>query len=205
MQDQENVEDQDFAQVTVQTPFSGDALAAFLQDAERLLRINSQMEYEHWRQTGDGEHEFKALNLSIDKPIETTLRSQITDDGLVIRYGSGLKTSTTFRISATPEGPAELIVIDDYSGTSADQRRARMDEVDKSLVQWGRDIHRYLHLWKKWSWVPGWKWYMLRVWHGMKPSARRISSMIMMIGLAEFIMFAMVFVVFWLELDNFLN
>ncbi len=205
MTEKPEAQDQDFAQVTVQTPFTGDALRPFLGDAERLLRINSQMDFEQWRQTGDGEYEIKAINLSIGKPVETTLRQQVTDDGLIIRYGSGLKTSTTFRLDARPGGLAELVIIDDYSGTSAEQRLARIDEVDKSLVQWGRDIHRYLILWQKWSWLPGWKWYMRRVWHGMKPSARRISNMIMLITLAEFVMFGMVFIVFWLELDNYLN
>ncbi len=198
-------QDQDFAQVTVQTPFSAEALRPFLNDAGRLLRINALMEFAHWRQTGEHEYEFKGTNLSIDKPLETTLRSEQTADGLVIHYGQGLKTSTTFRIENRPDGKADLVIIDDYSGTTRDQRQARMDEVDKSLVQWGRDIHRYLHLWQKWSWLPGWKWYMRRVWHGMKPSARRISNFIMLIALAEFVMFLMVFIVFSLELDKYFD
>lgn len=198
-------QEQDFAQVTVQTPFGADALRSFLSEPERLLRINSLMEFEKWRQTGDGEYEIKGMNLSTGKPIAATLVSEITDDGLIVHYRQGLKASTTFRIEAKPGGPADLVITDDYSATTARERRARFDEVDKSLMQWGRDFHRYLHLWQKWSWVPGWKWYMRRVWQGMKPSARRICNLIILISLAEFVMFLMVFIVFSLELDKYLN
>ena len=39
----------------------------------------------------------------------------------------------------------------------------------------------------------------------MKPAARRISYILIMITLAEFVLFLMVFTVFWLELDKYIS
>jgi hypothetical protein len=73
-------------------------------------------------------------------------------------------------------------------------------EVDNSILQWGGGIHRYLLQWKRWSWLPGWKPYMQKFWQGMKPSARRISFMLIALTAAEFVIFLFVFIIFWLEL-----
>jgi hypothetical protein len=196
---------EDAAWVTIETPFDAAQLRLFLNDVERLYRINSLLVFEQWRQTGDNQFKFRAQNLSNGRLLDTTLDVEATGDALTVRYSGGLKTATTFRVDAQPDGTAKLIVTDDYSGVSLAEREARIEEVDKSLVQWGMSLHRYLRRWKRWSWVPGWKFYMRRVWQPMKPMARRIVFLLIVITVAEFVVFLFVFTIFWLELGRFSN
>jgi len=196
---------QDAAWVTIETPFNADWLEEFIGDIERLYRINSLMEFQELRQTSHREYHLDAKNLSNGKTLETNLSIIPGKNKVHVIYSDGLKTSTKFRINLKPGGKAELVITDEYGGTSAKEREARIDEADKSLVQWGRDIHRYLRLWKRWSRVPGWKWYMRRVWQPLKPSARRISFMLIMITLVEFIIFLIIFAIFWLELYRYVD
>ena len=51
--------------------------------------------------------------------------------------------------------------------------------------------------------MPGWKFYMRRIWQPMKPMARRICFILMVVTAAEFIVFLLVFAVFWLEMDKY--
>jgi hypothetical protein len=196
---------EDAAWVTIETPFDAAELRTFLDDVERLYRINSLLVFEDWRQTNATHYRLRAKNLSNGRMIEVELDVEATDDGITVRYSEGLKTSTRFRVEPQPGGPAKLIVTDDYSGSSAEEREARIDEVDKSLGEWGRNLHRYLRQWKKWSRVPGWKFYMRRVWQPMKPMARRICFILIVVTAAEFVAFLFVFTIFWLEFDKYLD
>ncbi len=200
---------EDAAWVAIETPFDAKWLSGFLDDVERLFRINSQLVFENWQSLGNGEYQFEAKNLSNDKTVKTGFKAVREGDTLTVTYKGGLKTATTFRLEPKPDGApggtVNLTITDDYSGTPADEREARIDEVDKSLIQWGRDLRLYLLMWKKWGWVPGWKWYKRRVWQPMQPMARRICTMLIMITILEFVVFLMVFVIFWLELDKFLD
>jgi hypothetical protein len=196
---------EDAAWVTIETPFDAAELRSFLDDVERLYRINSLLVFEDWRQTGETGYRLRAKNLSNGRLLDTELDVEATSDGITVRYSEGLKAATRFRVEPQPDGSAKLIVTDDYSGTAPDEREARIDEVDKSLVEWGRNLHRYLHQWKKWSWAPGWKFYMRRVWQPMKPMARRICFILIVVTAAEFVLFLLVFAIFWLELDKYLE
>ncbi len=195
--------EEDAAWVRIETPYGAGELVGFLDDVERLFRINSQLVFEGWQDMGGGEYRFEARNLSNGKTLKTRLKAERTEDGLAVVYSDGLKTSTTFRIEDKPDGTADLVVTDDYRGAPVAERQSRIDEVDRSLVQWGRDFHRYLRQWKRWSRVPGWAFYMRRVWQPMRPSARRICFLLFAITLAEFVMFLLVFLVFWLEMDKY--
>ncbi len=194
----------DSAWVTIETPFDAKELFGFLEDVERLFRINSQLIFENWQSLGNDEYQFEANNLSNDKTVKTGFKAVWKEDTLTVTYSDGLKTRTTFRVDPKPDGTADLIITDDYSGIPVDQREARLDEVDKSLVQWGRELRLYLLMWKKWGWVPGWKWYKRRVWQPMRPMARRICTLLIIITILEFVVFLMVFAIFWLELDKYL-
>ncbi len=198
-------ESQDFSWVTIETPFDVRKLRSFLDDVERLYRINAMLEFEEWRQTGDGQYAMKIKNLSNGKEFKTHLDVIASDDGITVRYADGLKTTTTFRVEAQANGNATLTVTDDYSGTPLSERQDRIDEVDNSIVQWGVCLHRYLKQWQRWSWLPGWKFYMRRVWQPMKPMGRRIAFFLIMITVAEFIIFLFVFAIFRLELDKILG
>ena len=194
----------DSAWVAIETPYDAKWLSGFLDDVERLFRINSQMVFTKWEDLGNNEYHIVADNLSNEKTINTGFKADRIGDTLTLTYSQGLKTTTTFRIEPQANGTANLVITDDYGGTPADQRQARIDEVDKSLIQWGRDLRLYLLTWKKWARLPGWKWYMLRVWQPMRPMARRICYLLIMITLLEFIAFLMVFTIFWLALDKYL-
>jgi len=196
---------EDAAWVTIETPFSSSELRTFLNDIERLYRINSMLVFEEWQQTGDQQYRLKAKNLSNEKLLETDLEAKYSDDSVTLRYDAGLRSSTSFRVDGEVGGCAKLVVTDDYSGSSLAERESRIDEVDKSLVNWGNCLYRYLHQWKRWSWIPGWQFYMRKIWQPMKPTARRISFILIMITFAEFVLFLMVFTVFWLELDKYIN
>ncbi len=193
---------EDAAWVTIETPFDATTLRAFLDDVERLYRINPYLVFEEWRQTGAHQYLLRAKNLSNGKMLETGLEVEGVEGGIRVRYSAGLRTATTFRIEARADGTAQLIVLDDYSGTSAAERESRLDEVDKSLAQWGVSLRRYLRQWRRWSWLPGWKFYMRRVWQPMKPMARRIVFILTMVTVAEFVVFLFVFSIFWLEQDR---
>ncbi len=119
-----------------------------------------------------------------DSSIDVALTVTQTDSAVEVAYGSGLKAATHFRVEAAPGG-AHLVVTDIYGGGSADERRARAGEVDLSLNAWGRALHGYLGVWSRWRWLAPWRWYMRRVWQPMKPSARRIVWMILVISAFE--------------------
>lgn len=192
-------EGEDAAWVTIDTPFDAADLRLFLDDVERLYRINSLLVFDEWRQTGDNRFKVRAQNLSNDGRLDADLDVETSDDAVTVKYSDGLRTATTFRVDSQPGGTAKLVVTDDYSGVSLAKREARIDEVDKGLVEWGNSLHRYLHRWKRWSWVPGWKSYMRRFWQPMKPMARRIVFLLIVITVVEFIVFLFVFTIFWLE------
>jgi hypothetical protein len=89
--------------------------------------------------------------------------------------------------------------VDDYSRLPAAEREQRMDEVDRSLTAWGRGLYTYLAQVRRWGWCPPWRWYMRRLWVPMKPMARRISWMLIMINAVFFVLFLLVALIFWIE------
>jgi len=196
---------EDAAWASIETPFDAAELRAFLGDVERLFRINSLMTFESWEAAEGGGYRFRAHNQSNGQTIDVGMDATFDDCGVVVRYDGGLKTSTSFRIEPRAGGGANLVLTDDYSGTPASEREARIEEVDRSVVQWARDLQRYMRQWKKWSWAPGWRLYMRRVWQPMRPMARRIVFMLIVITIMEFVMFLFVFTIFWLELDRFIG
>ncbi len=194
---------EDAAWVTIETSYSAADLRAFLDDVERLYRINNLLVFEEWSRIGENRYRLRVENLSNDRLLESDLEVESDADGITVRYAKGLRTSTSFRVVPGAGDHANLIVTDDYAGTSLAEREERIVEVDKSLIPWGIDIHRYLRRWKRWSWLPGWKLYMRRLWQPMKPMSRRIAFMLWMVTAAEFVVFLLIFAIFWLELYQF--
>jgi hypothetical protein len=188
----------DAAWVVIKSPLPAPELRAFCADVERLFRINSQLRFQTWRQTGNGEYFLEAENLAIGRPIATALRVVALPDGWRVTYGDGLKTATEFRVATSADGPT-LTITDDYSGAPAQARAARLDEVDRSLVTWGHDVSRYLRQWRQWAWCPPWRWYMRRVWQPMTPMARRVAYMLYVVTALELAVFLAVIAVYWLE------
>jgi hypothetical protein len=176
---------EDAAWITIETPLSPLELQLFIQDPERLFRINSLLEIYRWESMDDGRINIEALNLSNGKRVNSELAIEAVDGGIRVSYDRLLKRSTSFQVEPSPANGSKLIITDDYSGIAETEKRRRLDEVDRSLSQWGRDLHAYLQIWHRWSWLSPWRWYMQRVWQPMKPSARRITRWIVWITLAE--------------------
>jgi hypothetical protein len=176
---------EDTAWITINTPFSATRLESFILDLERLFRINSQLVIKHWNSQRHNLVFLEAYNLSNGKQMNCELRLTKIDHGIRVDYKDLLKKSTLIQVeTASPHG-STLIITDIYSGYDEPTKRQRLDEVDLSLKQWGMDLQSYLRYWYSWSWLPPWRWYMLRIWQPMKPVARRVTYMIIMITLAE--------------------
>lgn len=180
---------EDAAWVRIETLMPAADLRIFIDDVERLYRINPLLEIAAFEPAGENRYRLIARNHSNDAALDVALAVRATESAIDVAYDSGLKAATHFRVEAAPRG-SYLFVTDVYGGVSPDDRRARAGEVDLSLNAWGRALYSYLHAWARWRWFAPWRWYMRRVWQPMKPSARRIVWMIWVISAFE--MFAIV-------------
>lgn len=170
----------------ISTALSVADLRSFLDDIERLYRINPLLEISDFEATGRGNYRLAARNLSNGRDIEVALAVTPRESGIDVRYSHGLKTATSFSVKpAAGEGGSHLVVTDVYEGSTEAERRARAGEVDLSLNAWGRALHDYLRAWTRWSWLAPWRWYMRRAWQPMTPSARRIVWMIWVVSAFE--------------------
>ncbi len=206
--DASEAEENDAAWVVVETGLEAEELFGFCQDVERLFRINPAYVFRRWEDLGGGIIRWAALNESNDREIDTRFSVERLSHGLAVTYASGLKTRTTFRVEpggGPSGGGAKLVVTDDYSGTPEAEREARKGEVDTSLNSWGYGLHKYLRQWRRWSGLAPWRWYMRRVWQPMRPMARRIVFLLIVITALEFVGFLLVFAIFRLNLEGYLG
>lgn len=195
-------EENDAAWVVVQTGLGAEELLDFCQDVERLFRINPAYVFRRWEDLGGDLFHWAALNESNEREIDTRFSVERLSDGLAVTYASGLKTRTIFRVEPGAGAGARLVVTDDYGGTPEAEREARMDEVDTSLNSWGHGLYKYLRQWRRWSGLAPWRWYMRRVWQPMRPMARRIAFLLIVITALEFVGFLAVFAIFRLNLEG---
>ncbi|MDM8559198.1 hypothetical protein [Candidatus Parabeggiatoa sp. HSG14] len=182
---------EDVAYVRVATPLSVKSLHDFCGDLERLYRINPMLEFTKWQKIDDNQYYLQANNLSNGQEILTKIYQEETDEGFKITYSEGLKAATFIQLEKSEQGTT-LVIIDDYNRLSEAERTQRLAEVDHSLKYWGQELYRYLHNWQRWHWFPPYRWYMRRVWQPMKPSARRITYMLIIITLFELFAFLMI-------------
>ncbi len=193
----------DSAWVSIDTKLDLETLAAHCRDVEGLLRVNPYLDFAEWTETSPGRYHLKARNMSNNQDIDTAVREEISADGIRLFFESGIKTSTHLKLEPI-EGGSRLTITDDYSGTPVEVREARIAEVDKSLVEWGKYLHRYFSQWHKWSWCPPWRWYMKGFWRKMKPMGRRIVFILWIITLFELATILLIAMFFAFGLDRFL-
>lgn len=185
----------DAAWVAVHVPLAPQETAEFCRDLERLYRINPYLEFHFWR-AADGGADTAFRNLSNGREYESRLTlERLSDLEFTVHYDRGLKRRTRFQIEPAPGG-ARLIITDDYSGAASD---ADTGEVDRSLHAWGVALHDYLRREARWGRFPLWRYYMRRVWVPMKPAARRITFIILLVALAEIVLFGLVMAIYWAE------
>ncbi len=186
-----NLDNQDAAWASINTPLHIDALLVFIQDVERLLRINPMLEFKKWEKLGASQYFMAGRNISQETAFEfeTKLTVSRRPNGLEIEYESGVKASTVIEIEGIElengELGSKLTITDHYDRLDEETRQARMGEVDKSLINWATDLQRYLVTWRRWSRIKLWRLYMQHVWLPMKPTGRRITYMLLWISAVE--------------------
>jgi len=186
----------DAAWVVLETPVDPARLAAICGDLERLYRINPFLEFASWEQGAPDRFRAEVLNHSNgQRTVVAATVTRTSDRALRVDYTEGLKQSTRVEIQPAPAG-SRLTITDEYGPTGAGARDAA---VDRSLHAWGVALKAYLERDRRWGWIPLLRWYMQRVWLPMKPAARRITFLVLVIGLADVILVALGFAIYWIE------
>ena len=187
---------QDAAWVVLETPLDPARLAAFCGDLERLYRINPFLEFASWEQAAPGRFRAEILNHSNgQRMVLAASATRISDLALRVDYQEGLKKRTRFEIQPTPSG-SRLTITDEYGPTGAG---AQNTGVDRSLHAWGVALKAYLERDRRWGWLPLYRPVMQRLWLPMKPVARRITFLILVIGLADILLIALGLAIYWIE------
>ncbi len=189
----------DAAWVTVDSPLSMETLREFCRDVERLYRINPCLEIASWRRIGDDTFRVAWRNTSNQQDAALDLRvERESDDAFEVWYSQGLKRCTRFALAPAAAG-SRLTITDDYSGVPEEERARRVAEVDPTLAAWGWALHAYLRRERRWGGNAVYRCYMRRVWLPMKPSARRITALLVLITAAEFLIVLFVGLIWWIE------
>ena len=193
----------DAAWASIATPLSVSDLKAFCTDTERFFRINPMLEFSKWETTGDNRYQFAGKNISQDPPFDFEFEITVNelDDGFCFEYDQGIKSSTILKIEDDPQG-SKLTITDHYDRLPVGEREAHIQEVDKSIVIWAQYLQKFLVSWKTWSRFGIWRWYMKKVWQPMKPSARRITYMLLWITVIEIALILLGGTIYFLEVDR---
>lgn len=191
------VSEKNAAWVVVPTRFDPTALRRFCADIERLYRINPYLEFSAWSAFGSDRYHARWRNQTTEQSLDMDLQVKPSDDGLVVMYENGLKQSTRFSVAAAEEG-STLTIIDDYGQVDEKEVSARLAEVDKSLTAWGEALRVYLLHERRWSRFAPYRWYR-RLWLRLKPSTRRIATLLILFSLAELVFVAFVALIYWIE------
>jgi hypothetical protein len=187
---------QDAAWVVLETPLASGRLAAFVNDVQRLYRLNPFLEFTRWDQGGPAHWRAEVLNHSNGQ--RTVLEATVTrgsEQVLQVDYASGLKKCTRFEIEATPSG-SRLTITEEYRAGDSVNPEA---EVDRSLHAWGVALKGYLDRDRRWGRLPLYRWFMERVWLPMKPAARRITFLVLVIGVADIGLVVLGLAIYWIE------
>ena len=189
----------DAAWIDFTLPISPQVIGGLCHDIEAIFRINPYYYFKVWRQTGAAAYFLEFENQS--NQTANTLDIKVSAGpglGWTVHYNHGIKQRTIFAIEAVPHG-SRIILTDDYQGLPEAERVQRLAEVDKSLHAWGAALRRYFLRHQRWAWLPGWHWYLRRVWVPMRPSARRIVWLLYLFTIAEFCFFIFVLLIYMIE------
>ena len=177
---------EDKAWVQFKSPLEPTTLLEFFQDVERLFRINPYLVFKGWKTISAGQYRLHAINHSQTPAfeIDTELTVRPVPDGLEIDYSPCLKSSTRITVQESSEG-SSIMIEERYEGIPESERLDRLGEVDRSLTKWAEEIQHYLLQWQRWAWFSPWRYYKTRVWQRMKPSARRITFVLLCVSAVE--------------------
>jgi hypothetical protein len=176
-----------------------ETLREFCRDVERLYRINPYLEIASWRRTTDDTFRVAWRNTSNQQDAALDLRiERESDDAFEVLYSQGLKRCTRFALAPAAAG-SRLTITDDYGGVPEEERARRVAEVDPTLAAWGWALHACLRRERRWGRNAIYRWTMRRIWLPMKPSARRITALLVLITAAEFLIVLFVGLIWWIE------
>lgn len=188
----------DAAWVVLDTPFQAAELAAFCRELEPLYRANPFLEFECWQQHAPGRLHAVFRNHSNGQRVvlDGELRRE---SGLAWRidFAAGAKLRSRFEIEPCPGG-SRLTITDEYR-VAQDGSTAAAAEVDRSLHAWGVALKTLLERDRRWGWLPGYRSFVRQLWLPLKPAARRITFLVLVIGLADIALVALGLAVYWIE------
>ena len=186
------------AWVVLETPLSPDELAAFCRQLESLYRINPFLEFDSWEQVGS--ERFRAAVLNHSNGQRHVLEGRIvaeSERAWRIDFVSGPKERTCFEV--VPAGSGSRLTITDEYRRAADGASVSAEDADRSLHAWGVGVKTFIEREHRWRWLPIVGWFQRQVWLPMKPSARRIMFLILVITVADVALIALGFAIYWLE------
>jgi len=183
----------DQAWACIKLPASRDWLRFFLNDDLRFFRCNPYYEIRRW-QTADGQsaEAFVSLfNQTNEQSWHGAIRIENLSTGKRFYYGNGLKAFTQWCL--TENG---LEITEDYGRLSEQERRLRIKEVDKSLIPWLLSIQFHVKWRRRLSWIPKLNTILDRYWMPIRPSTRRICTWLILLSIAELIVFSTLILVY---------
>lgn len=186
--------ERDAAWVVVETAWSAERLDQFLNDVQRLYRLNPFLEFIRWEEGPQG---FQAELLNHSNGQRVLLDARMTrESALALRvdYVQGPKRSTRFEVAST-SGGSRLTVTEEY----AHDAPTAPEQVDRSLHAWGVALKDYLARDLRWGRLPLYRWFMEQVWLPMKPSARRITFVVLVVSVADIALIVLGLTIYWLE------
>ena len=193
------------AWVTLAVPVSPDRLFDFLQNTERLFRLNPYLDISKWEElSAEKRFHLEALNEMNGVTYDLLIGIESDEPGARIRLSyqsyndAGLKLATEITLKPSADGSA-LTLCDHYTEPKGENREKQLKEVDHGLTHWAVSIRRYLLGLERWGWFWPYRWYLESFWLSMRPTHRRIVRMLIWITSLEFVVFLFVFTIYWLE------
>ncbi|MHB0984961.1 MAG: hypothetical protein ACYC05_05120 [Sulfuricella sp.] len=190
----------DTAWVTIEIPVPPCKVFGFLQNTERLFRLNPYLDIRQWEEHPSAKrfhlHALNEMN-GVAYDLFVTLEDVRPDTGFLLSYDKGLKKS--MEITLQPgAATGSIVTLRDRYHTPAGEDQLK--EVDRSLIPWANSIRQYLLGLERWGWFWPYRWYRERFWLNMRPFHRRITRMLIWVTTLEFVVFLFVFTIYWLEL-----
>ena len=190
--------------VTLEIATPPAALFEYLKNFERLFRLNPYLDIKQWVEREGGKrfqlealNEMNGVTYSLDIDVESIQASTY----FLLRYSQGLKETLEITIQAASDQHKSILTLrEHYHQTTQEQREQQLQEIDHSLIPWGKSIRLYILGLQRWAWFWPYRWYHEKVWLPMRPTHRRISRMLIWVTLLEFVVFLFVFIIYWLEL-----
>lgn len=192
------------AWVSIETLVPPGKLFDFLQNTERLFRLNPYLDIRKWEEISARQRfHLKALNEmnGVAYDFLITIESIQPGASIFLSYDQGLKRALEITLQPGASGTI-LTLREHYHAPLAggEYQEEQLKEVDQSLFPWASSVRQYLSGLERWGWFWPYRWYRERFWLSMRPTHRRIARLLIWVTVLEFIVFLFVFTIYWLEL-----